>query len=52
MLAPEVEKTEAKPKAVENKKKEPRRVEEQKEWHPFLVVDHTLRPQGYFNDTH
>ena len=53
MLAPEVdEKKEPKPKVVDEKKKLPRRVEDKKEWHPFLVVDHTLRPQGYFNDNH
>ena len=45
MMAPEPEKRA--PKKEEMKTKTP-----QKEWKPFLVVDHGLRPQGFFNDAH
>ena len=47
MLAPEPEKKS--PRKEEMKKTEK---PEKKTWKPFLVVDHNLRPQGYFNDSH
>jgi hypothetical protein len=50
MLAPEVEDPKA-PKEVKKEEK-PAYLKGEKEWKPFLVVDHNMRPQGYFNETH
>jgi hypothetical protein len=51
MLAPEVD-NDPKKEVNEVKKEAPSKEPEKKEWHPFLVVDHNLRPQGWFNDHH
>ena len=51
MLAPEVDDKKKDPKKTEEKK-HPKEYEKKHEWHPFLVVDHSLRPQSYFNEHH
>lgn len=48
MLAPEATNDPKK----EMKKEAPTKEPEKKEWHPFLVVDHNLRPQAWFNEHH
>lgn len=46
MITPDLPQQEKKTKKVEEKK-----AWEKKDWHPFLVVDHSLRPQTWHNTT-